>query len=114
MSGHHFISYSSVDGLDFARRLYAVLTSGTPALPAWLDKQCLRPGEDWDDQILNALRDCGNLMFIMTPDSVRGDSQCKKEWSRALKYKKPVLLLRLNREAEPPYRLKDHHYLDFS
>jgi tetratricopeptide (TPR) repeat protein len=113
MPGLHFLSYSSVDGRAFARRLYEELPTSTPPLSAWLDKECLRPSEDWDDQIVEALCDCRSLLFVMTKDSVVSP-ECKREWSFALKYKKPVLLLRFDREAEAPYRLQDHHYLDFS
>ena len=49
----------------------------------------------------------------MTEDSVQAESTCKQEWSRALTYKKPVVPLRLDADAELPFRLGSRHYLVF-
>ena len=111
---HYFISYSSVDGLDFSLKLGDALEAGPPRIPIWLDKRQSRPGEEWDEQIVEAIRDCKALLFIMTRDSVKRDSVCKNEWVSALKYKKPVIPLRLHRDAELPFRLASRNYIDFS
>lgn len=109
---HFFISYSTTEAQDFAIKLHDELESGYPKLEAWLDKRDLRPGEDWDDQIDDAIRDCGALLFVMTPDSVMSNSVCKLEWSRALSYKKTVILLFLQ-ECETPFRLQNRQYIKF-
>ena len=70
MADHFFISYSTVDGGDFALRLADELDAGPPPIPAWVDKRRLRPGEDWDDQIVDAIRTCKGLLFVMSLDSV--------------------------------------------
>lgn len=114
MADYYFISYSSVDGAEFTLQLADALRSGSPSIETWLDKQRLRPGIDWDDQIVEAIRDCKGLLYVMTQDSVRSDSVCKDEWSRALKYKKPIIPLRLHRDAETPFRLGNRQFLDFS
>src|ERR671933_372719 len=85
MPGHHFISYSSVDAQDFALRLCDTLTAGPPSFPAWLDKRRLQPGDDWDTQLLDAIKTCASLLFIMTRDSVEDESVCKNEWTSALR-----------------------------
>ncbi|MCA9910781.1 MAG: toll/interleukin-1 receptor domain-containing protein, partial [Anaerolineae bacterium] len=65
---HYFISYSTADGLDFAQKLHDSLES--ESIPAWLDKRDLRAGRDYDTQFDEAIRDCGALLFVLTPDSV--------------------------------------------
>jgi hypothetical protein len=54
MSEHFFISYSAVDGSDFSLLLADELAAGPPVIPVWIDKRNLRPGEDWDEQIVGA------------------------------------------------------------
>jgi hypothetical protein len=71
----------------------------------WLDVDALQPGDDWDTQIGDAIRECQGLLFLMTQDSVRDDSVCKNEWRWALKYKKPIIPLRFESTAELPFRL---------
>lgn len=114
MSGHYFLSYSSADGLDLALRLHRGLREGTPPVPLWLDKLELRPGPDWDEQVVEALRTCRGLLFMMTADSVSPHSVCKREWSRALSYKKPVVPLLFGSGLEVPFRLQDRQHLDFT
>jgi hypothetical protein len=47
-----FISYSSVDGRDFAFRLADALLVGPTPITTWLDKRSLMPNRDWDVQII--------------------------------------------------------------
>lgn len=114
MSDHIFISYSSADASDFAIKLTLELQSRTPMFHVWLDKNEIDPGRDWDTQIVEGIRDCRALAFIMTRDSVEDHSVCKQEWTRALKYKKPIVPLRLQRDAEMPFRLEPRQFIDFS
>jgi tetratricopeptide (TPR) repeat protein len=107
---HHFISYSAVDALDIAMSLAAALEGGDPSIGVWLDKlekdrHRLRPGEAWDEQIVEGIRACDTLVFLLTPDSVHPNSVCKNEWTRALKYKKPIIPIRVERGVEMPFRL---------
>src|SRR5947209_1263490 len=111
---HHFISYSEVDAKDFVGRLVDELTEGPSPVHVWLDKRELRPGLDWDEQIAEGIRRCWSLVFVMSGDSVTPNSVCKKEWTFALKYKKPVIPLRLHRDAELPFRLEPREFIDFS
>jgi tetratricopeptide (TPR) repeat protein len=114
MPGHHFLSFSRFDAEDFALRLHDALEAGAPPFSVWLDKIDLKPGQDWDEQIADAIRVCDSLLFVMTRDSVNPQSTCKLEWTRALKYKKPVIPLLLHPDAELPFRLATRQYLDFT
>jgi tetratricopeptide (TPR) repeat protein len=114
MIGHSFISYSRIDAEDFALRLYDALTTGTPPVAAWVDQRRVRPGDRWDDKIVEAIRACGCLLFLMTRDSVRSRSNCSEEWSRALRYKKPVVPLLFDVDADPPFGFERRQRIDFT
>jgi tetratricopeptide (TPR) repeat protein len=114
MDGRFFISYSRADAAEFAGQLADRLVAGPPSHPVWLDVRDERPGLDWDNQIRDAIQVCPGLLFLMTRDSVQDHSACKPEWVWALKYKKPVIPLRVEAEAELPFRLSSRQYIDFS
>ncbi len=114
MDERFFISYSRADAAEFAGRLADRLVAGPPSYPVWLDVRDERPGLDWDNQIRDAIQTCPGLLFLMTRDSVQDHSACKAEWAWALKYKKPVIPLRVDAGAELPFRLSSRQYIDFS
>ena len=114
MPDFFFISYSSVDGKDFALKLANELQAGPPEIGVWLDERDLRPAEDWDEQIAEAIKKCKGMIFVMTLDSVSANSVCKNEWVRALRYKKPIIPVLLDPDAELPLRLGSREYIDFS
>ena len=114
MGGHHFLSYSSVDGKNFALKLHDALEGGDPSFAVWMDVHDLKPGEDWDEQISEAIKDCRGLLFVMTADSVRRQSTCKREWGEALHYKKPVIPLLVDPDARRPFRLGTRQHIDFT
>ena len=111
---HYFVSYSRIDGTEFARRLADQLIVGPPSYAVWLDARDEQPGVDWDEQITEAIQTCHGLLFAMTSDSVQAHSACKSEWVWALKYKKPVIPLRVDAGADLPFRLSSREYIDFS
>jgi tetratricopeptide (TPR) repeat protein len=114
VGSHYFVSYSRVDSEEFARRLTDKLIGGPPSYPVWLDVRDLQPGGDWDKQIRDAIRECQGLLFLMTQDSVRDYSGCEDEWTWALKYKKQIIPLRFDSNAELPFRLASREFIDFT
>lgn len=101
----YFICYSSRDGGDIALELTDQLAAGPPSISVWLDQRKLQPGIDRYQQIVQALKDCQGVLYLMTNDSVDSDCPCTQEWIRALKYKKPVIPLLFHQNAELPFRL---------
>ena len=115
MDGAYFISYSRIDGAEFALRLTDELEAGPPSYGVWLDVREMQPGQqDWDRQLVDAIQTCTAVLFVMTDDSVRDESGSKPEWVAALKYKKPVVPVRLDAAAELPFRLSSRQFIDFS
>ncbi len=89
MPGHHFISFSASDAETFALKLADDLQAGPPPFPVWIFRRELHASaSDWDAQLRDAIRDCDSLIFVMSRDSVTDESNCKLEWTAALKYKK--------------------------
>lgn len=111
---HYFLSYSSVDAKDIAVRLADTLIAGPPPFLVWLDQRELQAGTDWDKQLAEAIRTCRGVLFVMTQDSVKDTSVCKREWIRALKYKKPVIPLQFDPDAELPFQLEPRQFIDFT
>ena len=114
MSGHCFISYSTADALDFTRRLADELESSDPQIPAWYDRRDIPAGVDWDEAIVEAIKTCKCLLFVMSDDSTKAGSDCKNEILFALRYKKPILPIRLQKNAEPIFVLAAREWIDFT
>ena len=112
MPGHYFISYSDADGKDFALRLHDALESTADVL-CWLDKLDLAGGGKWSSSIPDAIRDCQLVLFVMTRDGIRDNNTCQQELLTALKYKKPIVPLRLHK-VDLPFLINTRQWIDFT
>jgi tetratricopeptide (TPR) repeat protein len=115
VNAHYFISYSRIDGAQFALRLADDMAAGSPSYQPWVDVRKLQPGQqDWDRQLVDAIKTCAALVFVMSEDSVRDESGCKPEWVAALRYKRPLIPVRVASGVELPFRLSSRQFIDFS
>jgi hypothetical protein len=104
-----FISYSRVNK-DFALKLARELKS--EGFPIWLDQLDIPAGARWDDEIENALRECGIFMAILTPASIASEN-AKDEIGYAIDHGKRILPILLE-ECEIPLRVRRFQYVDFT
>ncbi len=111
---HCFISYSTHDGLDFTRRLRDELEGGDPPHAVWYDKADLTPSYEWDSQIVEAIKSSKCVLFLITEDSTKPASNCKTELTFALRYKKPIVPLLIQKKAEQPFLLGTREWIDFT
>ncbi|MCP4701869.1 MAG: tetratricopeptide repeat protein [Gammaproteobacteria bacterium] len=110
LDNHYFISYAPTDGDEFALTLHKALSEA--GVPVWLDLHDTRDfGLTKEEQIVEALQTCAGVLFIATADS--GHADCTAEWTRAIKYKKPVIPLRFAPDVELPHRLACRQAIDF-
>jgi WD40 repeat protein len=90
--------------------------------PVWFDLERLRAGRDWEAYIEEGLRECDQVVLVMTPHSVRRrdarvegstDGYCLNELAKALQWSKriiPVLLADVPGGA--PVSISRLQYLD--
>jgi HEAT repeat protein len=106
---HIFISYNQADA-DFAAVVMMHLEKG--GFDTWIDKQRLRPGADWSDEIDRGIANALAVVLVMSPDS-RSSEYVTYEWSFALGAGVRVVPLLL-RETQIHPRLQRLQYLNFS
>jgi tetratricopeptide (TPR) repeat protein len=100
----HFISYSHIDGSEFALRLHHALRHGDPPVDVFIDGD-IQLGKQWDEDVEHAIDDCETFLFVMTHDSVSAQSTAALELKRAFNRKKPIIPLQLHPDAPAPLLL---------
>jgi tetratricopeptide (TPR) repeat protein len=110
----YFVCYSGRDGGDIALKLADQLAAGPPSIPVWLDQRKLQPGIDTYQQVVQVLKECHGVLYLMTNDSVDPNCPCTQEWIRALKYKKPIIPLLVASGSEMPFRLEPREPILFT
>ena len=104
-----FISYSHAD-TEFANRLRESLEQG--GYSVWIDDTDIEPGELWDDEIVNGLKESDVFLVILSPASA-ASINVKNEIGYALEKNKKLIPI-LYKKCELPFRLRDYQYIDFT
>ena len=114
--GRHFLSYSKANARSFAIELSRILESGSPAFSILMDDQSDEDSDiiSWHQELEQAIRSSESLLFVMSRESVTEPSVGHIRLISALKYKKPIIPLRLHAEAATPFLLGSRHCIDFS
>jgi WD40 repeat protein len=77
-----FISYTRQNGAIAAERLRVLLTNN--GIKPWQDRTHLRGGEDFWQQIEQAIRRCNYVVMVLTPDAFGEERQIlRREWYTA-------------------------------
>ena len=82
-----FVSYSRAD-TDFARQLYFDLQALSFKL--WRDRSEMKGGEDWRQEIMEAIDECGTMILCMSPASL-ASKYVAWEWQYARQHGKRVI-----------------------
>ena len=93
-----FISYSRKDYYFAESLAFHLLRAG---LPAWMDVKDLKPGNDWERDLENALTDASTLLLVESPHSMDSE-RVRDEWQRALQRRCRVIVVRFRKAALPP------------
>jgi hypothetical protein len=110
--GQVFISYSRQDQEDFARRLYADLTSA--GISVWWDREGMESrGRTFMQEIFDAIAGCERLLLLVSPASSNSE-YVRAEWEFALQRSTVIIpLLRSENRELVPRELSKLHSPDF-
>jgi hypothetical protein len=104
-----FISYGHAD-IDFV--LHLVSSFSELNVPIWVDFQQLIAGDDWRQEINDALNKSDVMILVISPTSINS-REVRREWRYWLGRKdKPPILPVLHKLAEIPYELAELHYIE--
>jgi len=105
-----FISYSRVDGQQYAVELSARLRKA--GANVWLDQVDIEPGKIWDFEIEKALQTSEAVIFIATEKSTSSNNVLNEVYY-ALEENKEVIPV-IFHDCKMPFRLKRLQYIDFT
>ncbi|HEX9275130.1 MAG TPA: toll/interleukin-1 receptor domain-containing protein [Casimicrobiaceae bacterium] len=93
----------------FAESLaFHLLRSG---VPAWMDVKDLKPGDDWERDLENALDAASTLLLVASPPAIESE-RVRAEWQRALRRGCRVIVVRF-RNVNLPSELQACEVVDF-
>ena len=81
-----FLSYAHADR-EIASRIQKDLLKRD--ITIWRDLENIRAGDDWEEQVREAIRTCNGIIYLATPDA-RGSSIVRGELMFAKTYGKPI------------------------
>lgn len=102
-----FVSYARVDK-PYCIRIIETLR----AHDIWYDQR-LYAGQDWWKEILRRLDWCEVFVYLLSPDSV-ASLYCRRELDIALRLKRDIIPVLINRETALPDTMKEWQYVDLS
>lgn len=100
---HIFISYKR-DDQNYAHKLAGWLID--QGFQVWID-DTIEPGENWQQSIFQAIKDCAAMIVIMTPEA-EASLWVQREVALAEKWDKPVFPLLLEGENWPSFVLTQY------
>ena len=100
-----FVSYARVDK-PYCIRIIETLH----AHDVWYDQR-LYAGQDWWKEILRRLDWCEVFVYLLSPDSV-ASVYCRRELEIALRLKRDVIPVLINRETVLPESMQEWQYVD--
>ena len=94
-----FISYRKKDNeFDLLERMVGYILKATDCA-VWYDSS-LTPGENYDEEISIALKECDAVVLLLTKDVLSSDYIWNIEIKRAVEYKKGIIPVGLGLAAE--------------
>jgi len=110
-----FIGYAHEDLAD-AKRLYNDLIEA--GVNAWMDKENLLPGQNWETEIEKNIRNCRFFLAILSSHSIPKRGYVQREWAKAQEILKEVpesdifiIPARLE-ECTPPDKFRNIQWID--
>lgn len=104
-----FISYSHEDQY-FTDELVRLLSKTYDHL--WYDKR-LVPGEPWEDEIRQRVRDCNHFLFLVSKDSLMSD-YCRLEYEEAEKSRRHIIPILIRGNIEHGHQVNRRQLLDMT
>src|SRR5579863_10027809 len=92
MDNYVFISFASADQ-ETANRLVALIEKR--GIPCWISSRNIRPGEDFQSAIVNALEGARVLLLLFS-QAANESTEIPKELALAGKFKKRIIPARIN------------------
>ncbi len=105
-----FISYSRVDGQQFAIELAARLRKA--GANVWLDQVDIEPGKIWDFEIEKALQSAEAVIFIATEKSTSSNNVLNEVYYALEENKEAIPVI--FHDCKMPFRLKRLQYINFT